>query len=153
MARPAHKLRRRPPFFLPVPLRARCDGWTVERQCAFLAALYATGSVGAAAGAVGMARRGAYRLREREGAEDFARAWDAVLTLPGTGSVAPPNIDWRKVTNRTLLQRVESGLVRPVIYRGRMVGVQRKPDNFALFRLLRRCEAVCSATDYRTRTS
>lgn len=138
----AHRLRRRPPFFHPVPLRARADGWTLARQCGFLAQLYITGSVAAAAKAVGMTRTGAYRLRAREGAESFAHAWHRVLTPPGTGRTSGPKPDWRKVTQLALLRRVETGLVQPVVYRGRMVAVRRKPDNSALLRLMRRTERV-----------
>lgn len=65
---PAHRVRRRPPFFHPVPVRARADGWTETRQCGFLAQLYLTGAVGAAARSVGMTRASAYRLRARPGA-------------------------------------------------------------------------------------
>lgn len=67
---PAHRARRRPLFFSPVPLRTRRDGWSVERQCGFLAQPYATGSVALAARAVGMSRNAAYRLRTREGAAE-----------------------------------------------------------------------------------
>lgn len=136
--RPAHTIRCRPPFFRPVPLRARADGWTEERQCAFLAQLYVTGSVAAAARSVGMARETAFRLRRRAGAESFARAWERVLTPPGSRHVAPPREDFRKVTLRELNRRLETDLVQPVIYRGRMTAIRRKPDNSTLFRLLRR---------------
>ena len=60
---PAHRLRRKPPFFLPVLLRSREDGWRVVRQCEFLAQFYLTGSVAAAACKVGMSRASVYRLR------------------------------------------------------------------------------------------
>ena len=134
----AHRLRRRPGWFRPVPLRARRDGWSVARQCAFLARLYVTGSVAAAARHVGMSRASAYRLRESEGAQSFAHAWDRVLTPPGSGHVARLRDDFRKVTDAALLARLETPLVQPVLYRGRMVGIRRKPDRAALVRLLRR---------------
>ena len=134
---PVHRLRRRPGWFRPVPLRSRRDGWSEGRQCAFLAQLYATGSVSAAAKSVGMSRASAYRLREREGADSFAFAWDRVLTLPGTGHPGAAREDGRKVTMATLLARLEIALVRPVVYRGAMAGIARKPDNSTLFRLLR----------------
>ncbi|HEU4821610.1 MAG TPA: hypothetical protein VFS87_10705 [Qipengyuania sp.] len=134
----AHKYRRRPPFFRPVPLRGRVDGWSEARQCGFLAQLYVTGSVAAAARAVGMSRRGAFRLRERSGAESFAHAWDHVLTPPGSGRQAAYRPDYRKVTVATLSEWLETGYLQPVIYRGRMCGIRRKPDDSALFRLLRR---------------
>ena len=135
---PAHRRRRRPGWFRPVPLRARADGWSEARQCGFLCALYVTGSVAAAARAVGMSRRGAFRLRERDGAESFADAWDRVLTPPGEGHVAARKPDFRKVTLSTLNSWLETGFVQPVIYRGRMCGMRRKSDNSTLFRLLRR---------------
>jgi len=136
----AHKARRKPPFFHPVPLRARCDGWSETRQCGFLAQLYLTGSVGVAARAVGMSRASVYRLRERAGAEDFAYAWDRVLTPPGTGRGARPGRDLRKVTNAELVRQIRTGLIQPVVYRGRMTAIRRKAGNTALFRLLKRAD-------------
>lgn len=138
---PAHRLRRKPPFFHPVLLRSREDGWSVVRQCEFLAQLYLTGSVAAAARTVGMSRASAYRLRERAGAEGFAHAWDAVLVPPGSGRLAGPDIDWRKVTHQAMVSRVEWGLVQPVLHQGRMTAIRRKADTSALLRLLRRSDA------------
>ena len=138
---PAHRLRRKPPFFHPVLLRSREDGWSVVRQCEFLAQLYLTGSVAAAARNVGMSRASAYRLRKRAGTEEFAHAWDAVLVPPGSGRLAGPGIDWRKVTHQALVSRVEWGLVQPVLHQGRMTAIRRKADNSALLRLLRRSDA------------
>lgn len=144
---PAHRVRRKPPFFHPVPLRRRRDGWSEVRQCAFLAKLYLTGSVTAAAQAVGMSRMSAYRLRRRDGAESFAHAWDRVFAPPGTGKRAGPKPDWRKVTNLALMERVEAGLVQPVLYAGKLAAIRRKPDNSALLRLLRRQDALCAAVE------
>lgn len=135
---PAHRRRRKPGWFRPVLLRARADGWSEARQCEFLSALYVTGSVAAAARAVGMTRASAYRLRDRRGAESFAAMWDRVLTPPGCRHVATPKPDFRKVTLVTLFSWLEIGFVQPVIYRGRMCAVRRKPDDSTLFRLLRR---------------
>jgi hypothetical protein len=138
MSRPhTHRLRRRPSWFRPVPLRSRRGGWSEARQCAFLAQLYFTGSVTAAARAVGMSRASAYRLRERAGAESFAFAWDRVLTLPGSGHPGAAREDKRKVTIETLLARLDEELVKPVVYLGNMTGVARRPDNSTLFRVLR----------------
>lgn len=68
------------PPFAPVPRRrARFDGWTPERQKAFIEALADTGSVKAAAHAVNMSPEGAYQLRRQPGAEEFAAAWNAAL--------------------------------------------------------------------------
>jgi hypothetical protein len=138
MSRPhTHRLRRRPSWFRPVPLRSRRGGWSEARQCAFLAQLYFTGSVTAAAKAVGMSRASAYRLREREGAESFAFAWDRVLTLPGSGHPGAAREDRRKVTIETLLARLDEDLVKPVVYLGNMTGIARRHDNSTLFRVLR----------------
>ncbi|AWW73698.1 hypothetical protein CD351_04560 [Erythrobacter sp. KY5] len=137
--------RRHPCAFTPVPLRSRRDGWTPQVQCAFLAHLYLTGCVAAAAREVGRSRESAYRLRRREGAESFARCWDRVLDPrcpPGVMPVRERRVeDWRKVTLPTLRWRVEIGLWRPVIYRGTLRGIARKPDDSALLRLLTRLDA------------
>ncbi|MGX7953683.1 hypothetical protein ACWPM1_14115 [Tsuneonella sp. HG249] len=117
----------RVPGFLPVPLRARADGWTAERQARFLAALAVTRSVSAAARQVGMARETAYRLRSKPGAESFAAAWDAVLGR-GAGK--------RKVTTAELRRRALAGLLQPRIYRGELTHIGQKPDNSALLRYL-----------------
>lgn len=137
---PVHRLRRSPPFFHPVPLRTRRDGWTVARQCEFLAQLYVTGSVAAAARSVGMSRNSAYRLRARDGAEGFASAWDHVLTPPGSGHSGKIRRDFRKVTDLDLLRRLDVGLVQPLLYRGQFVGIRRKPCEATLFRLLGRMD-------------
>ena len=71
----------RVPPFLPVPLRARADGWTPERQARFIGLLAETGSVAEAARRVSMTRESAWRLRRRRGADSFAQAWDAVEAL------------------------------------------------------------------------
>ncbi len=136
----AHRTRRRPPFFRPVPLRARADGWSEARQCGFLAQLYVTGSVAAAARSVGMTRASAYWLRSRAGAESFAHAWDHILLPPGSGRFRAWRPDYRTLTLATLNQWLETGFVQPVIYRGRMCGIRRKPDDSALLRVLRRTD-------------
>ena len=120
--KPAHHAR--VPAFVPVATRARKDGWTARRQAAFLAALAITGSVSEAARRVSMARESAYRLRRREGAASFAAAWDAILGR----SVGAE----RKVTPEERARRAIEGLLKPVIYRGRHVANERKPDNSAL---------------------
>jgi len=142
---PAHRVRRKPPWFRPVPLRERRAGWSEVRQCAFLAELYLTGSVTAAARRAGMSRISAYCLRRREGAESFAHAWDRIFAPPGTGKRAGPRTDWRKVTNPTLMERVEAGLIQPVLYAGKLTAIRRRPDNSALLQVLRRHDALCGA--------
>ena len=124
--KPAHHAR--VPAFVPVVTRARRDGWTARRQAAFLAALAIGGSVSEAARRVSMARETAYRLRRREGAESFAAAWDAIL-----GRCVGAE---RKVTPDERARRAIEGLLKPVIWRGRHVANQRKPNNSALLRYL-----------------
>ncbi|MCJ8158478.1 hypothetical protein [Sphingomonas sp. LaA6.9] len=56
------------PHFDPVPrLCKRHDGWTPERQRAFVDALAETGSVRHAASRINMSSEGAYYLRRRPG--------------------------------------------------------------------------------------
>ena len=71
----------RPPLpdFTPVPRKYRHDGWTPERQKAFISALADTGSVSRAAAMVNMAQTNCYTLRRAPGAESFRRAWEAAL--------------------------------------------------------------------------
>ncbi|MEO7827046.1 MAG: hypothetical protein ABIR60_07895 [Allosphingosinicella sp.] len=66
-----------PPEFTPVPLRTRRDGWTPERQFAYLVSLAELGHGRRAAEAVGMTEQSAARLRRRPGAEAFNRLCDA----------------------------------------------------------------------------
>lgn len=146
---PAHDsraVRSRPPYFTPVNLRARKDGWSPQVQCAFLAQLYLTGSVSGAAKAVGRSRESAHRLRARPKASSFRRAWDHVLAGPAAPEErrvrSHHQDDWRKVTLADLQWRIEIGLWRPVIYRGAMRAIAQKPDNSALLRLLRRMDAA-----------
>ena len=67
----------------PPALRHKHSGWTPTRQQHFLEHLADTGSVAAAARAVGMTRQSAYWLRRQPGAEALARAWDTVLADAG----------------------------------------------------------------------
>ena len=55
----------------------RYDGWTPERQEAFLDLLRDDTDVLRASARLGMSRRSVYHLRKRDA--DFARAWDAAL--------------------------------------------------------------------------
>jgi len=68
--------------------RIRRDGWTTDRQVKFIIALNKTRSVTRAAAAAGMSRESAYRLRDRPGHADFARAWDAAVANKGHKSEA-----------------------------------------------------------------
>lgn len=59
----------------------RHDGWLPERQIEFIVALTVLGHAGQAAIAVGGTMSGAYKLRDAEGGEGFAAAWDSALAL------------------------------------------------------------------------
>lgn len=63
--------------FTPVRCRPRHDGWTPERQIAFIEVLAQSGSVARACARVGLSPRSAYNLRLRPDARDFCLAWDA----------------------------------------------------------------------------
>ena len=73
-----------PPQFVPAPTRNRYAGWTAERQRKFIDHLSLRGSVGEAAAVAAVTSRSAYMLRNKAGAESFARAWDAALSLAAT---------------------------------------------------------------------
>ena len=83
--------------FTPVPRkRVRYNGWTVQRQKDFIAALAASGCVAQACAHVSMSKASAYGLRAKDGAESFAAAWDRAVLI-GTGQAdipasAPPSV-------------------------------------------------------------
>jgi len=114
-----------PLIFAPVPGRARHDGWTPDRQRAFIHALGRSGLVGAAARAVGMSAKSAYRLRDRPGADGFRAAWDAALD------------QGRAMACSTAIERAMEGEIVPVFYRGVQVGERRRYDNRLLMTAMR----------------
>jgi hypothetical protein len=65
--------------FRPVPVKARHDGWTPQRQRDFIDRLALCGTVARAARAVGMSPQSARKLRDHAGAASFRRAWDRAL--------------------------------------------------------------------------
>lgn len=65
--------------WVPVLKKRRKDGWSPDKQRAFIEALADGGSVANAARAVGMSESSAYRLRRAPGAEAFDRAWSAAI--------------------------------------------------------------------------
>ncbi|HEV7661740.1 MAG TPA: hypothetical protein VGO55_18010 [Allosphingosinicella sp.] len=118
------------PFpFEPVPLRGRHDGWTPERQRAFVALIAKGLKPGRAAARLGMRRQGAYALRTRAGAEGFAAAWDAAASAAAR----------RRIADRGgggLHARAITGVPVPIRYRGSIVATERRFDDAALIRLL-----------------
>lgn len=101
------------PDFTPVPRRYRYDGWTPERQRAFIAALAETGSVKAACRRINMSQVGAYYLRRQPGADSFRAAWHAALDH---GVQALTDI---------AIERAVEGVSVPVFWRGEQVGEKR----------------------------
>ena len=126
-ARPATRL----PAFTPVPRKcARHDGWTPERQRAFIERLADYGSVRAAANAVGMTPESAYHLRRQPGAEQFRQAWQAALDL-GIERIEDVAMD-----------RALNGIEVPVYSYGKLVGTRRiYNDRLLMFMLRNRAPA------------
>lgn len=65
--------------WVPVLRKPRADGWSPQRQQAFIGALADTGSVMTAARQVGMSASTAYRLRRSADGAAFAAAWDVAI--------------------------------------------------------------------------
>ena len=118
------------PPFDPVPVRSRRDGWTPERQRAFILALARSLCVDRAAAKVGMSRESVYRLRKRAGAESFAAAWNSVMAAKPRGSTA---LD-------LLFHRAFYGSLKPIVRGGQTVAFLHRPDNRALMSLLHRMD-------------
>ncbi len=110
-----------PLVFTPVATASnRHDGWTADRQHAFIAILAQHGGVAAAARAVGMTPQTARRLLTRPGAEGFARAWDVA-------------IEEGRMRSLEAITRGRDGWLVPVIRAGRFVGHRRRYDDRLLF--------------------
>ena len=111
--------------FAPVPRRYRHDGWTPERQKAFIEALAVTGCVDRAAEMVNIAQTNCYELRKAPGAEEFRRAWDAALDF-GT-----------KKLKDIAFERAINGYLVPVFVAGKLMGFRRKYNDALLMVCLR----------------
>ena len=144
-ARPLWPAYQRLPAFVPVPVRARRDGWDAVRQGQFLGWLAQTGCVAEAAARVGRSRESAYRLRARADACSFAAAWDAVVAIRAgqTGNMIPA----RKVTPDELPVLAFDGPVRVRMFRGRFAAVSRIPSDTALLRLVAQCGRATRGID------
>lgn len=113
------------PAFTPVPTRARHDGWTPDKQRAFLVALRRTGQVATAAREVGMSHQSARALRKRADAASFAAAWDRVLDTA------------RAEALDQAIARATEGVLIPRYYRGRFIRLEHRIDDRALLAALR----------------
>jgi hypothetical protein len=111
--------------FTPVPLRARHDGWTVEKQIAFIEALAETGIVERACRRVGMSRTSADNLRRRPCGVHFRRAWQAAIDYAAYRTEEDAHL------------RSRHGVARPIFYKGEQVGEYRHYDERLTMFLLR----------------
>ena len=111
--------------FTPVPLRYRRDGWTVEKQYAFIEALAETGIVEHACRRVGMSRASADDLRRRPDGAPFRRAWQ----------IAVDYANYR--IEEEAHHRSRHGVARPIFYKGEQVGEYRHYDERLTMFLLR----------------
>jgi len=124
-------LRRSPPSgalpdFAPVPRKSpRHDGWTPERQRAFIAALADTGCVAIAARMVNMSQPSYYQLRRQPGAEGFRKAWDAAQNLG------------LQIVKDEAFDRAMNGQLMPVFVGGKLMGFRRKKNDRLLMFILR----------------
>ena len=114
-----------PVQFTPVPVRRRHDGWTVERQIAFIEKLADCGSVTAACKHVGMSRESLRKLRRHPRGETFRDACDAAL-----------DCSYAEV-EEAAVERSKNGVARPVFYQGEQVGEWRYFDERLTMFLLR----------------
>jgi hypothetical protein len=114
-----------PIHFEPVSLRARHDGWTAEKQIAFIEALAETACVEHACRRVGMSDSSAYQLRRRPCGAPFRRAWDAALDYA------------LNRLEQAALSRALNGVPRPIFYKGEQIGEWREYDERLTMFLLR----------------
>ena len=117
-----------PPAFDPAPTRKQQAGWTAERQRRFIDRLALTGNAGEACALVGLSSTSAYRLRNKAGADSFARAWDAALVLAATRGSA---IAWDRAVN---------GRCERFYKDGELVMERRIPSDYLLTWLLARLD-------------
>jgi hypothetical protein len=111
--------------FTPAELRARHDGWTAEKQIAFIEALAETACVEEACRRVGMSDSAAYQLRRRPCGAQFRRAWDAALDY-GLHRL-----------EQAAMSRALNGVRRPIFHKGEQVGEWRAYDERLTMFLLR----------------
>jgi hypothetical protein len=123
--------------FDPVAVREQRDGWTPERQRAFIEALADCGIVREAAARVGKTEQSAHWLRRRGDALSFNLAWEAALQLGGDRlrSIA--------------YERAVEGTVKRHFYKGEIVGEDRIYDNRLLIYLLGKSQPSANAMQAR----
>ncbi|MGN6279865.1 MAG: hypothetical protein ACTHM8_14235 [Sphingomonas sp.] len=113
------------PDFTPVATRHRHDGWTAERQVAFIEALAESGCVEESCKHVGRSATSAYALRRRIDAQSFRIAWEAALDYAV-----------RRLSDAAF-SRALHGVSRPVFYQGEQIGERRHYDERLTMFILR----------------
>jgi hypothetical protein len=125
--------------FTPVKVRRRNDGWTPEKQVAFIEALAQCGCVKEACERVGMGRSSAYDLRARKNAGSFRAGWHAALDH------AVHRLE------DAAFSRAIHGVSRPVFYKGEQIGERCYYDE-RLTMFLLRYRDPCRYGKWRDRT-
>jgi len=116
MARPykprsSDRVSKEAPSFSPEPrARERHDGFTPDRQHAFIEALAECGVVAEAAQRAGVSRSAAYAFRAAAPNRAFRAAWDAALEAAV------------RLLSEQVFSRALHGVTRPVFYQGDQVG-------------------------------
>lgn len=113
------------PDFVPASPRERHDGWTPEKQVAFIEALAECACVTEACERVGQSPSTAYRLRRRVDAYSFRAAWDAALDYAVSR------------LSDAAFSRALNGVARAVWFQGEQVGERRYYDERLTMFLLR----------------
>lgn len=122
--------------WVPVLKKRRKDGWSPDKQRAFIEALADSGSVVTAALSVDMSESSAYRLRRSPGAEAFDRAWSAAIDAAS-----------KKLLDAAF-ERALVGTDEPVFDReGRRVGRRLRQSDRLLMFLLRAYGPDCFRPD------
>jgi len=122
--------------FAAVPVRARHDGWSEDDQCRFILGLSRGHLVDEAARVLGHSRQSAYALRRRDGARQFARAWDRAILLGRRIAQA------RRGQPAPDLSYALETLLVPRFYRGRLIGFVQRHDNKVALQLLAECDRL-----------
>ncbi|MES2443614.1 MAG: hypothetical protein V4574_12355 [Pseudomonadota bacterium] len=115
----------RPFRFEPVGRRGRHDGWTPEKQVAFIDALAECGCVVEACARIGMSPSSAYALRRSPDAISFRAAWEAALDHAISR------------LSDSAFSRAINGVSRPVFFQGQQIGERRHFDERLTMFLLR----------------
>ena len=113
--------------WVPVLRKPRVDGWSPQRQRAFIGALADSGSVRRAADVVGMDTSSAYRLRRSSEGAAFAAAWDSAIQ-----QAAHVLVD-------EAFERALNGADEPVYNRnGERIGIRHRRSDAMMMFLLRK---------------